>query len=196
MVISTSAGITLPRSGSTRCRTFSATAMALVPLRFEIAMRDGRIESFAVGEAHVLRRLFAAIGDVARRRGRRPACRWPHPTTTLRTSSAVRRNSPVSSRNSLIAAAKLPDGRRRLEAPSAPAHLQRRRDRKPPAAPGSSVTRISRRWPPISATAETSGVCLIDVVHLRRDAPQLEIAVAFAPEASAPESAHRRSSAA
>ncbi len=42
--------------------------------------------------------------------------------------------------------------------------------------------RSSRRCPPISATAETSGVCLIGVVHLRGDPAQLEIAIALAPE--------------
>ena len=43
-VSSTSAGITLPFSGSTRRSTLSATSMAFVPLRLAIAMRHGRVE--------------------------------------------------------------------------------------------------------------------------------------------------------
>ena len=117
------------------------------------------------------------------------------PTTTLRTSSAVRRNSPVSSTNSRLAESNWPGGQAPVGEPQRAGHLQGRQ----------LVSRQLRRhrarshFAPLAADQGHRGDVghLLDgVVHLRRDAPQFEIAVAACSKTSAPGSARRQWSAA
>ena len=57
----TSEGISSPFSASTRCRVFSATSIALVPLRLEIAKVTAGLERAAGGEVDVLGWIFPAV---------------------------------------------------------------------------------------------------------------------------------------
>ncbi len=80
---------------------------------------DGRIKAMPIGEAHILRRLLAAIGhlgDVAHEDRLAIGDARHHVAHVVR----VRRNCPVSSRYSWFPRANSPEGSRRLEAPSAP----------------------------------------------------------------------------
>src|ERR1039458_2380906 len=118
----TSEGITTPFNGSMRRSTLLATSTAFVPLRLAIeivtAGRDSfdaafTMRTYSVGSAPP----SVTSATLRRNTGLSPAT----PTTTFRTSSEVRRNSPVSKRYSRFPESNLPDGRRRLESPSAPA---------------------------------------------------------------------------
>ncbi len=119
-----------------------------------------RIKSLPVREAHILRRLFAAVGhfgDVAHE-DRLAVGNTQPPRCEHRRRCAEIARSPEDTPGCRSRIGRKADGDWTCPAPPPPATAK---DCTPPAAPGSSVMRISRRCPPISDTAETSGVCLI-----------------------------------
>src|SRR3954454_21679159 len=122
MESSTSAGSNEPRKASTRASTRSATETAFAPLRFETARVTAGHRAGSPAEADLTYCDGSSPPSWTRatspkHTGRPPAT----PTTTRRTSSAQVRNDPASNLNSWFELEKLPAGRRRLAAPTAPA---------------------------------------------------------------------------
>ena len=166
-----------------RRSTLSATAIAFVPLRLATAMvTAGRNWRSATWPSARTRRLLAAVGDVGHvAQEHRLAVRHAdHDVAHIVVLSAGTRRSRAEysrfrwNRTCRIRAAGWTSPARRPPGRASGCTPARRPGRAPP--------RTSRRWPPIIVTAETSGDCLMTSCDLRRHAPQLEIAVALAPQ--------------
>ena len=112
-----------------------------------------------VHHAHVLGGLLAAVGhfgDVAHED--RPVVR--HADHHVAHVFGGAQKLAGLEQELAVARVELARGSRRFDSPSAPATCSGDSCSQP-ASPASSATRTSRRCPPISVTAETSGTCLI-----------------------------------
>ena len=155
-------GKTVPFNFSTRASTRSLMSIALVPLRFDTAIvtagRNSRVPgrtvlTYCVGSSPV------SSTSATSRRKHRPIVGGAddHVSNVLDGAQEV----PGFERVFAIVCAELAGRELTVRNIQRMRHGKRGQLMTPPVSPASSLIRISRRWPPISSTADTSGTCLI-----------------------------------